>query len=100
MRIVNAIDSPWLKTTLDTGNFLEYIYPQMERLAQDACLVQAKTYDGGGKWYTLEIDYARVAEILRKVGYQGFVSLEFEGKDDPAKAVPKSLARLQKAFAG
>ena len=100
MRIVNAIDSPWLKTTLDTGNFLEDIYPQMERLAQDACLVQAKTYDGGGKWYTLEIDYARVAEILRKVGYQGFVSLEFEGKDDPAKAVPKSLARLQKAFAG
>lgn len=54
---------------------------------------------GGGKWYTLEIDYAKVAEILRKVGYQGWVSLEFEGKDDPAVAVPKSLAMLKEAFA-
>jgi L-ribulose-5-phosphate 3-epimerase len=99
MRIVNAIDSPWLKTTLDTGNFLDDMYPQMEQIAPDACLVQAKTYYGGGKWYTLEIDYSRVAEILREVGYQGWVSLEFEGKDDPAEAVPKSLAMLKEAFA-
>jgi L-ribulose-5-phosphate 3-epimerase len=98
MRIVNAIDSPWLKTTLDTGNFLDDMYPQMEAIATDACLVQAKTYYGGGKWYTLEIDYSRVAEILRGVGYQGWVSLEFEGKDDPAEAVPKSLAMLKEAF--
>jgi L-ribulose-5-phosphate 3-epimerase len=99
MRIVKAIDSPWLKTTLDTGNFLDDMYPQMEQIAPDACLVQAKTYYGGGKWYTLEIDYSRVAEILRGVGYQGWVSLEFEGKADPAEAVPKSLAMLEKAFA-
>ena len=98
MRIVDAIDSPWLRTTLDTGNFLDDIYPQMERIAPKACLVQAKTYDGGGKWYTLDIDYGKVAEILRKVRYQGWVSLEFEGKADPATAVPASLAMLRKAF--
>lgn len=99
MRIVEAIDSPWLRTTLDTGNFLDDMYPQMERIASAACLVQAKTYFGGGKWYTLDIDYARVAAILRKVRYQGWVSLEFEGRDDPAVAVPKSLAMLKEAFA-
>jgi L-ribulose-5-phosphate 3-epimerase len=99
MRIVESIASPWLRTTLDTGNFLDDMYPQMERMAPAACLVQAKTYYGGGKWYTLDIDYPRVAEILRKVSYQGFVSLEFEGKDDPADAVPKSLAMLRQAFA-
>jgi sugar phosphate isomerase/epimerase len=99
MRIVEAIDSPWLRTTLDTGNFLDDMYPQMERIAPAACLVQAKTYFGGGKWYTLDIDYARVATILRKVRYQGWVSLEFEGRDDPAVAVPKSLAMLKEAFA-
>jgi L-ribulose-5-phosphate 3-epimerase len=99
MRIVEAIDSPWLRVTLDTGNFLDDIYPQLERIVPAACLVQAKTYHGGGKWYTLEIDYARVAKILRAVGYQGWVSLEFEGKDDPAVAVPKSLTMLKEAFA-
>jgi sugar phosphate isomerase/epimerase len=71
----------------------------MERIAAKACFVQAKTYVGGGKWYTLDIDYARVAEILRTHRYQGWVSLEFEGNEDPAKAVPESLALLRKAFA-
>lgn len=98
MRIVEAIDSPWLRVTLDTGNFLEDMYPQMQRIAPQACLVQAKTYCGGGKWYTLDIDYDRVAEILRTAGYRGWVSLEFEGKDDPATAVPESLALLRRAF--
>ncbi|RPI80926.1 MAG: sugar phosphate isomerase/epimerase [Planctomycetaceae bacterium] len=99
MRIVNAIDSPWLQVTLDTGNFLENMYAQMEQIAPRAFLVQAKTYFGGGKWYTLEIDYARVADILRRNRYQGYVSLEFEGQEAPSSAVPKSLDLLRKAFA-
>jgi len=99
MRIVEAIDSPWLRVTLDTGNFLEDMYPQMERLAPEAVLVQAKTYYGGGKWYTLDIDYDRVASLLKKVDYVGYVSLEFEGQGDPAIEVPKSLALLRQAFA-
>ncbi len=61
--------------------------------------VQAKTYFGGGTWYTLEIDYDRVAEILRAVNYRGYVSLEFEGKEDHQTAIPKSLELLRKAFA-
>ncbi|MFM8892021.1 MAG: sugar phosphate isomerase/epimerase family protein [Planctomycetia bacterium] len=99
MRIVDAIDSPWLRVTLDTGNFLDDVYPQLERIAPAACFVQAKTYFGGGKWYTLDIDYRQVAEILRRNRYQGFVSLEFEGKADPETAVPESLALLRGAFA-
>ncbi|MFM7250223.1 MAG: sugar phosphate isomerase/epimerase family protein [Planctomycetaceae bacterium] len=99
MRIVEAIDSPWLRVTLDTGNFLDEAQAQMERLAPACCLVQAKTYDGGGKWYTLDIDYPWVAAMLARHGYQGWVSLEFEGKADPEEAVPASLARLRAAFA-
>ena len=98
LRVIKAVDSPWLKATLDTGNFLENMYPQMEALAPHAVLVQAKTYHGGGEWYSLEIDYARVANILRKAGYRGYISLEMEGKESPATAVPKSLETLRKAF--
>ena len=100
MRIVEKIDSPWLRVTLDTGNFLEDSQAQMERLAPACCLVQAKTYDGGGKWYTLDIEYAWVAKLLASHGYQGWISLEFEGQADPEVAVPASLARLREAFAG
>jgi sugar phosphate isomerase/epimerase len=98
MRIVNAIKSPWLKTTLDTGNFLEDPYDRLETMADDAILVQAKTYYGGGQWYTLELDYPRIATILRKHNYHGYVSLEFEGKEDPRTAIPKSLQMLREAF--
>ena len=98
IRVIKAVNSPWLRATLDTGNFLENMYPQMEALAPYAVLVQAKTYPGGGEWYSLEIDNSRVAEILRKAGYRGYISLEMEGKEDPATAIPKSLAMLRKAF--
>ena len=98
MRVVNAVNSPWLRTTMDTGNSLEDQYSEYAKLAPDAVLVQAKTYYGGGIWYTLDIDYERVAKILRQANYKGFISLEFEGKDDPAVGVPKSLAMLRKVF--
>jgi sugar phosphate isomerase/epimerase len=98
LRIVDAVKSPWLQVTLDTGNFLENIYEQLEALAPRACLVQAKTYYGGGIWYTLDLDYNRIAGILRKAGYRGYLSLEFEGNENPRTGVPRSLQALRKAF--
>ncbi len=98
LRIVDAINSPWLQITSDTGNFLENQYEQLEKMAPKTFLIQAKTYYGGGKWYTLDIDYKRVAEIFRKVDYRGYVSVEFEGNEDPLTAVPKSLELIREAF--
>ena len=98
LRIVNAIDSPWLQVTADTGNFLDDQYEQFQEIASHAVFVQAKTYFGGGTWYTLDIDYNRIASILRGVGYRGYISLEFEGKEDAQTAIPKSLALLRRAF--
>ena len=98
LRIVDAINSPWLQITSDTGNFLENQYEQLEKLAPKTFLIQAKTYYGGGKWYTLDIDYKRVAEIFRNVDYRGYVSVEFEGNEDPMTAVPKSLELIREAF--
>ncbi len=98
MRIVHAIDSPWLQVTLDTGNFLENPYEQMEQIAAHAVLVQAKTYFGGGTWYTLDLDYTRIAELLRQHQYSGYISLEYEGREDHPTAIPKSLDLLRRAF--
>lgn len=100
IRVVDAIKSPWLRATLDTGNFLEDSYAKMETLAPHAVFVQAKTYYGGGTWYTLDLDYKRIAEILRKANYRGYISLEFEGKEDWQTAIPKSLAMLREAGFG
>jgi len=98
LRVVDAIDSPWLQVTMDTGNFLEDPYRRLEKIAPKTVFVQAKTYFGGGTWYTLDLDYKRIAEILRKHNYRGYVSLEYEGREDARTAIPKSLAMLRKAF--
>jgi sugar phosphate isomerase/epimerase len=107
LKIVTAINSDWLKVCLDTGNLLRYEdgqviwepdYEGMVLLAPHAVLVHAKTYFGGGEWYTLDIDYNRVAQILRQADFRGYISLEYEGKEDPHTGVPKSVAMLREAF--
>jgi sugar phosphate isomerase/epimerase len=98
LRIADAIDSPWLEILLDTGNFLENPYDKLEMCAPQTVFMQAKTYYGGGLWYTLDLDYPRIARIMRKHNFRGYVSLEFEGNEDYRTAIPKSLALLRKAF--
>ena len=103
LRILNSVPSPWLGALMDTGNFLfppykEAAYDKLQLIAPKAVYVQAKTYYGGGEWYELEIDYRRIAKILNDAGYSGYVGLEFEGKENPDIAVPKSIALLREAF--
>jgi sugar phosphate isomerase/epimerase len=98
LRIVEGVNSPWLRVTCDMGNFLEDPYDKLDAIAKYATLIHAKTYYGGGLWYTLDLDYPRIAAILRKHNYHGYLTLEFEGKEDPRIAVPKSLALLRGTF--
>src|SRR3954451_7861146 len=57
LRIVNAVNSPWLGVLMDTGNFLEDPYDRLAKIAPKTVYVQAKTYYGGGIWYSLDLDY-------------------------------------------
>ena len=90
--------SPAMGMNVDTGNFVGDPYPQFERLAPYATIVQAKTYYGGGHYYDLDLDYRRIAAILRKANFKGYISLEMEGKEDPSIAVPKSLKLFREVF--
>ncbi|MFB6248056.1 MAG: sugar phosphate isomerase/epimerase family protein [Salinibacter sp.] len=98
LRIVQEVDSPWLKVLADTGNFPDRTYDQLEALASETILVSAKTYYGGGEWYSLDLDYNRIAGIFRDADFRGYVTLEFEGTAEPAASVRKSLTRLSEAF--
>lgn len=94
-QIIDQVNSPYIAAVLDTGNFKERMYEQMEELAGLSINVHAKSYLGGGEWYDLDIDYERVGSILQKCGYKGYISVEFEGKMDPQAAVPQILAMLK-----
>jgi len=99
-RITKAIESDWLAVTMDCGNFLKDPYQKLAQIAPRTRLVHAKTYFGGGEWYSLDLDYTQVARILREVGFTGYVSLEYEGREDPLTGVPKSIGMLRKQLTG
>ena len=93
--VVKKVDSEWLGVLMDTGNFLEEPYDKLEEIAPYTKFVQAKTYYGGGEWYTLDLDYTRIAKILHNANYTGYVSIEFEGKAPADEGVRKSVELLR-----
>ena len=89
LRIAQAIDSPWLASSW-TPEILWRTLRQAQKIAPFTTFVQAKTYFGGGEWYTLDLDYPRIAKILSKSATTDNVSIEFEGKALPGKACFKA----------
>jgi len=41
------------------------------------------------------VDYLRALQIARDAGYRGYVNIEYEGRSDPATAVPRFAAELK-----
>lgn len=99
-RIHDGVASPWLKYVLDLGNFFHRPdqYAEMERFFDDLAVVHAKVYLGGGMLVEPEIDYERVAGMLDRIGYTGYLSMEFEGKAHPDDGIPAGLGQLRNAF--
>ncbi len=48
LRVVKKLNSPWLRVTMDTGNFLEDPYDRLELMAPETILVQAKRTSAAG----------------------------------------------------
>ena len=44
LRLLKAVESPWLGALMDTGNFLENPYEKLKLIAPKTVFVQAKTY--------------------------------------------------------
>jgi hypothetical protein len=88
---------------LDSGNFRTADpYKDFAEIAPYAVNVQLKTEInpvGAAQPGPQPADLPRLVKLLRAAHYQGFVALEFEGKEDPFKTVPPVLQRLKELFA-
>ncbi len=98
LEIVESVNSKWLRILMDTGNFLEDTYNSLRKIAPYTILVHVKTYYGGGVWYELDLDYAKIFEILEEARYRGYLSIEFEGKEDPIVGVDRTRQLLVRNF--
>ena len=98
LAIVGAVKHDWFGVNLDTANFhTPDPYADLARAAPYAVVVQLKTEVFPNNEREAA-DLKRLADLLRKATFQGYVALEYEAAEDPRTAVPKALAELKKVM--
>ncbi len=114
-RIIEQVNNPYFSHILDTGQYVGSpgasgahgkedpaldFYGSIAETAPLAVHVRCKIYrisSGVEEW----LDYPRILAILRSVGYNGWLSIVYEGQDvEPEQtAVPKAVAYLRRLLA-
>jgi len=89
--------NPWFGVNLDTGNFHDDGYREVEMAAVRAVNVQIKVemQDNGR---TVPADLKRLRDILVKTNYKGWVALEYEAEADPFQTIPKYISEMKELF--
>lgn len=118
-KLIKAVGHPNFALTIDMGNFLcvnEDPVKAVARLAKYAVMAHAKDFHVRPKdrmpasgWFATPteialrgaiaghgvIDIPAELKLLKKAGYDGYLSLEFEGMEEPAKAVGLGIDYLR-----
>lgn len=104
LQILRDVDSPFLKLTLDTGNFPPGrhvgpdTYRSLERCAPHAAIVHAKFFDVAPDGRDREFDWERIRRLLDEAGFRGFLSLEYEGEDPDELGVIRRIVPYLKTL--
>ena len=93
-KIVKGANSPLVGINVDTGNFPTDGYAQVALCLPYATNVHLKTRIADGSGSKQDADWPRLADMFRKAGYKGFLSLEYEEDGNAVTAVPPLLDRL------
>lgn len=93
--LVKSVDSDWVKINLDTGNYREDPYVEIEYTTPYAVTAHAKTEMRDKSGQKIEADFGKIVKILNGCKYKGYLSIEYEAAEDPMTAVPRFAQRLK-----
>lgn len=93
--IISSVDSKWLGVNLDTNNFPDDKYEQIEDVVYRVVHVHAKFLEVSERGGERLLDYNRILKILNDAEYRSYISIEYEGKEDSKTAVPKATRFLR-----
>jgi len=99
LAIFDAVSSPALALLLDTGNYVDGL-ASVRRTAGLARHVHAKFREVGPDGRDRLVDHEAVVGELRRVGYQGCLSIEYEGEEPSESAVPRAVAYMRRLLEG
>jgi sugar phosphate isomerase/epimerase len=94
--IIKQVGSPWVGINLDTGNFRQDPWRQIEMCLPYAVNFQVKSEMAGEDGKRQPSDWDRLLQMAAAAGYQGYLALEYEAKEDPATAAPRLLGELRR----
>ncbi|MHA1679604.1 MAG: sugar phosphate isomerase/epimerase family protein [Promethearchaeota archaeon] len=83
---------------LDTGNYdpKSDVYENIAKLGNSIMVVHAKTYDFDENGEETQLNFEKIILGLKETGFDGYYSIEFEGKMDNRTGVKKTLKLLKK----
>jgi sugar phosphate isomerase/epimerase len=102
VQLIDKVNSPWLRALPDFGNSLaergeDFNYRAMDALfarAYGICHVKNGEQDEKGKF--VQVDFARTFAILKKSGYKGYCSIEYDAPGDPYKPTAEMVEQTVK----
>jgi sugar phosphate isomerase/epimerase len=101
MKVVRDVKSPWFGVTFDSGNFHSADpYADLARIAPYAVNAQIKVRMHPAGKPAEAADFKRLIKILRDANYSGYITLEYEEREDPYKSIPKYIDKLRACIAG
>lgn len=99
LKILRDVKSPWFGANLDTGNFHSADpYAEIAAVAPYAITTHIKVEVSAAKQKPQPADFPRIVKILRDVGYRGYLSIEYEAKEDPLTALPRHVKAIREAM--
>jgi len=102
VQIIDKVNSPWLRALPDFGNSLvahgeEFSDRALEAMfahAYGICHVKDGENDEQGKF--VKVDFARTFAILKRHGYKGYCSIEYDSPGDPYKPTAEMVEQTVK----
>jgi len=99
VQVLDKVNSPWIRALPDFGNTVaahdaDYSYRAIDAMfahAYGICHVKAGGVNDAGK--VVPVDLARTFGILKKNGYKGYCSMEFDEPGDPYKATAELIEK-------
>ncbi len=93
LAILKQVDNPYAGCNLDISHFDGDPYPQIEALVPYATHSHIKSMTGGKNPEPLDLE--RIWKMFANGGYQGFMSVEYEGGEDAMTGVPKIINQVK-----
>jgi sugar phosphate isomerase/epimerase len=93
LAILQRVDSPYAGCNLDITHFQGDLYSQVEALVPYATNAHIRDHTDGKSPEPIDLD--RIWQMFAKGGYQGFMSVEYEGDEEAMTGVPKLVEKVK-----